>query len=227
MVNCATCGQPTLNKTTCSKRCASIYMAQKGREARAVRRYVVKCETCGKEFSRGKKIAKYCSRECFSKGKQLRPVISCCEQCGIDIVNLRYKLDGSRDMRVHRFCSPSCKMTYVAKHRTQPIRTLEWRKRMSAAQQGEKAHNWKGGRTPESKALRRTLEQREWRIAVFERDDYTCQICGKRGGKLNADHIKPYAKYPELRTVLSNGRTLCVACHKITPSYGRNLDFQD
>lgn len=41
-----------------------------------------------------------------------------------------------------------------------------------------------------------------------------------RGDKLNADHIKSYNQYPELREVLSNGRTLCVPCHKKTDTYG-------
>lgn len=59
-----------------------------------------------------------------------------------------------------------------------------------------------------------------WRKAIFERDDYTCQTCGVRGGQLQADHIKPYALFPHLRWELSNGRTLCVPCHKATPTYG-------
>ncbi len=63
-------------------------------------------------------------------------------------------------------------------------------------------------------------EYRDWRAAVFERDDYTCQVCGQRGGKLNADHIKRFADFPELRFEVSNGRTLCVECHRLTPTYG-------
>lgn len=55
---------------------------------------------------------------------------------------------------------------------------------------------------------------KEWRRKVFERDFYTCAICGKVGGELNAHHIKPYAYYPELRYEVNNGITLCKNCHK-------------
>ena len=65
------------------------------------------------------------------------------------------------------------------------------------------------------------MPYRLWREAVFKRDDYTCQNCGKRGGKLNADHIKLFALFPELRFKVSNGRTLCNApCHRLTDTYG-------
>jgi 5-methylcytosine-specific restriction endonuclease McrA len=62
-------------------------------------------------------------------------------------------------------------------------------------------------------------DDREWRTAVFVRDGFKCVQCGK-GGRLQADHIQPVASHPELRHVLSNGRTLCVPCHKKTPTYG-------
>ena len=78
---------------------------------------------------------------------------------------------------------------------------------------------WKGGITPINHQIRASREYKLWRKAVFERDDFTCQRCGERGGKLNADHIKSFAEHPEIRTELSNGRTLCVECHKLTPTY--------
>jgi 5-methylcytosine-specific restriction endonuclease McrA len=57
-------------------------------------------------------------------------------------------------------------------------------------------------------------EYQNWRTAVFERDGYTCQKCGKHGGELNAHHIKRYSDHPELRLDIDNGITLCKECHE-------------
>jgi 5-methylcytosine-specific restriction endonuclease McrA len=97
--------------------------------------------------------------------------------------------------------------------------TEEWRRNISLANRrrnmvGPNNPNWRGGRDSEHARLRKTFRYTEWRKAVFERDDYTCVICRQRGGTLNADHIKPFAFFPDLRFELSNGRTLCVKCHK-------------
>jgi hypothetical protein len=54
----------------------------------------------------------------------------------------------------------------------------------------------------------------EWRLAVLERDLYTCQECGKTGCKFCIHHIKSYKDYPELRIDINNGITLCEDCHK-------------
>lgn len=68
--------------------------------------------------------------------------------------------------------------------------------------------------------FRECREYREWRTAIFERDNWTCQDCGEKGKRLHVDHIKKWSEYPELRFELSNGRTLCESCHKLTPNYG-------
>lgn len=79
---------------------------------------------------------------------------------------------------------------------------------------GENHWNWKGGLTPENQRQRSSTQARAWRKAIFERDEYTCRVCGKRGGNLNAHHIKPWAKYETLRFDITNGITLCEECHK-------------
>ena len=78
--------------------------------------------------------------------------------------------------------------------------------------------------TPNSKirqALRQLWLRSRERASALKRDKYTCQICGDKGIMLHADHIKPWAYYPELRLVIENGRTLCVPCHVKTPTYSR------
>lgn len=90
--------------------------------------------------------------------------------------------------------------------------------------QGERCYMWKGGITPIQYKIRTSLEYRLWRTAVFDRDNYTCVWCGARNGEgkrvvLNADHIKPFALFPELRLAIDNGRTLCVPCHRTTFRY--------
>lgn len=96
----------------------------------------------------------------------------------------------------------------------------EYKKKMSEILKGKNHYNWQGGKTSELLRIRRSREYRLWRTAVYERDDYTCVWCLNRGGKLNADHIKPFAHYPELRFAIDNGRTLCEDCHRTTDTFG-------
>ncbi len=98
-------------------------------------------------------------------------------------------------------------------------KTLDHRIKIGLSNKGSRSARWKGGITKLNTALRNTIEYRDWRRRVFERDHFTCQMCGQIGGKLNADHIKSFALYPEHRFNLSNGRTLCIECHKRTDTY--------
>lgn len=87
------------------------------------------------------------------------------------------------------------------------------------------------GKRTKDKIIRQSARYKKWRMSVFTRDNYTCQDCGVRNGcgktiYLNADHIKPFALYPELRFDLNNGRTLCIDCHKKTDTWGRGAIFR-
>jgi len=111
-------------------------------------------------------------------------------------------------------------------------RTYSTRLKISLAKKGEKSHFWKGGITEKNYkdrvSIMNSFEYRLWRKSVFERDNYTCIWCGARSCKgkpitLNADHIKPFSQYPELRFAIDNGRTLCRDCHSKTNTFGFKL----
>jgi len=85
---------------------------------------------------------------------------------------------------------------------------------IKSIQKGELHWNWKGGITSKNHKIRESKEYRQWIKAVFSRDNWICQKCGEKGGKLHAHHIKSFSKYPELRLVLSNGITYCNNCHR-------------
>jgi 5-methylcytosine-specific restriction endonuclease McrA len=80
---------------------------------------------------------------------------------------------------------------------------------------GEKNNRWRGGVSKEAGKAYHTAEYKAWRKAVFERDNYTCQICGTRGVKLHAHHLMPRSVLPDKTLDPNNGIAVCVPCHKV------------
>ena len=108
------------------------------------------------------------------------------------------------------------------------VHTLKTKAKISAKKLGV-SHN-KVHKTSSNLRIRQSTEYKLWRMSVFKRDGFRCVWCGARFIKgvtgrviLNADHIKPFSLFPELRLAIDNGRTLCRGCHKTTTTYGRNL----
>jgi len=59
---------------------------------------------------------------------------------------------------------------------------------------GARIKSYKGGITPLHTRIRHCEKGQIWRRACMIRDDYTCQISGERGGKLEIHHLKPFAQ---------------------------------
>lgn len=76
---------------------------------------------------------------------------------------------------------------------------------------GKEHPMWKGGKQRNRHC---TNKYKKWRLFIFERDHYTCQICKKIGGYLEAHHLLSWSNYPKLRYKTYNGITLCKECHK-------------
>lgn len=115
------------------------------------------------------------------------------------------------------------KLKYESRDR---MGSVELSNKLSKLRVGELNGSWKGGLTPINKLIRGGLKIKRWRTSVFERDIYTCQMpgCDKINKYLNAHHIKRFSDFPELRTDIDNGITLCNKCHNKTK--GKEKDFE-
>ncbi len=163
------------------------------------------CVICSKFFTRRgvkKHTAKYCSQKCHglgdrgkqSKKKRHKFIQRICGTCRNEFSSWAKA----------KFCSRQC--YFDAEHKSV---------------KGENHWNWKGGITPKNQIERKSKRYARWRKKVFERDDFTCQDCAQKGRKLEAHHIKAWAKYPKLRFITNNGKTLCKKCHEKTDNYKR------
>ncbi len=116
-----------------------------------------------------------------------------CEHCGTTFKVIKSERE--------RFCSKRC---------------------MGNEMRGPKAAHWTTGSSlaRQRGVLGSALDQ--WRRAVFNRDHYACQHCGRRQ-HLQAHHIKSFAGHPALRLVVANGLTLCIDCHGLV----HNRDFSN
>lgn len=65
----------------------------------------------------------------------------------------------------------------------------------------------------EREDLRWRAADSEWQRKVLERDDFTCQISGQRGGRLQAHHLNSRTHFPEQKFDLANGITLTEEIH--------------
>ncbi len=117
----------------------------------------------------------------------------------------------------------------------QPLNSSNFKKGQKAWNKGKESYwckgelnpNWKGGITPLNHAIRTSLQYSTWRGSIFERDSFTCEICKRVGGDLEAHHIKEFylilkeyniTSYEEAMDYsflwdTDNGITLCKECH--------------
>jgi len=180
----------------CSKPCAdesrrTIYMVD------------AQCLICNEHFSYRscEKNRRFCSRPCWHKfetgeGSSCWSSVKVkCEHCGEPMTRQPNRIERAE----HDFCSPKCKGLFYAKIYV-----------------GENHPLWKGGAYSNRGKGWYTQRHKAW-----ERDNYTCQHCGKTkkqiGKNPDVHHIVPFSHYgldqAELANRLENLVCLCHDCH--------------
>lgn len=170
------------------------------------------CKACGEEFATYHKNQIYCSIPCRDKFTTNRKIIKCVN-CHTDFERTASAIYWSNRRGCENvFCSAKCKQEYHV---------------------GENHPNWIKDRDllkDQNKSIRWSKDMSDWRKSIYNRDDYTCQMCGSKSSKdnaviLNAHHIERFVDNEELRFDVDNGITLCEDCHKLT--YGKEKDFEE
>lgn len=157
------------------------------------------CEEIGSVFDVSRGPVHKIQQECKIKRKVSRcgdNIFRKCETCNKVFRSRNVKSRPNRE----KYCSKQC---YTV-----------WQK--SEANKGPNNPAYiDGGSESEMNQLRKTDEWKGWRTSVYERDDYTCVLCGQKGGRLHPHHIKKKSLYPELVFDVTNGVTLCEECHHL------------
>jgi hypothetical protein len=181
------------------KKCGHIKTGIK-RDARTEK----ECLVCGKEILIPRclmTVKKFCSIDCRIKWQRrnfVEKVLLTKEQKSAILrkAHLGYKMPQSQKDKIRKALKgKSCKAN---------IGKSPWNKGLKLASISPKR---------EDDYRMRKLFRSRIQTQVFERDNYTCQICGVRGVKLQVDHIQSWSEYVELRFNLDNCRTLCQGCH--------------
>ena len=226
------------------------------------------CEVCKIVFKTYKKNQRFCSQKCFGKSNSIGIFKNGCEvnlgRKRPDVIERNkqsigkptwnkgkkgiYSKEALLKMSNHRkgkVASEETKKKLSIIHKGKK-HSLEARIKMSIAHKGEKGSNWKGGVTPLIRQIRKSFEYSLWRMSVFQRDNFTCCVCKKKGGWdkklkiriiIHVDHIKSFAfifyenKIKTFEEALickdfwdiNNGRTLCKQCHAKTDTWGVNI----
>lgn len=224
----------------CSRACYAEHMktSLRGANNPNYRARSKTCEVCGKEYTGYSERRKHCSIECYrGKPRRVKRYVQSnfLDQCGFrwckcikcgkrfqyHTSSKKYCFKCSPKGMYYRRC-PNCKSDFATRYNKKKFCTRKcYNVAIAERQRGERSHLWKGGLTRPEVILRNSIEYGDWRTAVFQRDDYTCQLCFERGGKLAAHHIREYAKHPNLRLQVNNGITLCWPCHQSVKSKER------
>lgn len=166
------------------------------------------CKTHFYAYTGVKEEQIYCSRRCSDIGKMdiddslknkntPKRIVVKCSHCNAEI-KITHR---ESDLFATHFCDRKC--------------AGKWKSENNI---GENSANWKGGITPKRISIRESTKYKQWRLAIYERDDYTCQCCGNNIGNINAHHIENFANlYNEVDEIIfnhDNGITLCKDCHE-------------
>jgi 5-methylcytosine-specific restriction endonuclease McrA len=133
-----------------------------------------------------------------------------CITCNIDFTKPH------NPSRKYRYCSLKCMGKDINKSKKHSLFMQAhsgWNKgKKFPSITGKNHYNWTGGKYSQNHRDRGRFRDTVGK-EVLKRDNYTCLMCGKKGGYLHVDHVQSWSEYVELRFNIDNCQTLCQKCH--------------
>jgi hypothetical protein len=95
------------------------------------------------------------------------------------------------------FCSQECKGKWQKENLCGENGYFYGHHHTEEVKRASSERNRKGLRENINRAIRGSGKYKEWRVTVYKKANYTCKICGIKGGYLHAHHIKPLSQLIE------------------------------
>lgn len=192
----------------------------------------INCPICNKSFKDWKyRIRKFCSIKC----KNINQSIAFKNHIVTDETKIKIGLANKN------------KLLGIVPKSAFKKGSATWNKGKKGYLSGNKHYNWQGGKTIIYDLIRNSLESKQWKLNVFQKDNFTCVECGKKDRTIEAHHLKRFSailkeflqeysqfspiedKETLLRLAItykpfwetSNGKTLCENCHNLISSLER------
>jgi len=198
----------------------------------------VECEFCGDAVSRPPSVIEradhhFCNKACYGKWqsehKDSRIVLQC-DYCGTEYKRYEGKL---KDDQRHTFCSNECRGRWQVENRPQiectycgeAIKRIQYKIESANRHFCSRECKWKWQQETATYDWKSTPNYgpswKERREQVLERDDRTCQRCGRSEEELGytprVHHIRPFPEFDEDEVGIahnpSNLVSLCQLCH--------------
>lgn len=144
------------------------------------------CVVCGTQFISYQAIpSKYCGYICLNSATKTK-VVRKCRTCGneFDFAPSQLKAYSGAG----KYCSRECSYKGIVKETATKPTKDKWQRTSRKA-------------------------DKEWQLAVRQKDNYTCRRCGVFQLYIHTHHVATRSTRPDLKHVVANGICLCNSCH--------------
>lgn len=215
------------HRTFCSSSCTGRYKSKV--------RYDEMCERVGTDFKEWL-IEKYYDEEkptreiselLYGTPKNSPNVLGWMKKLEIpsrkrsDAVALQWKDNHERRKKQSEFATKHLgEGTKARKTLIKNMQKPEYKLKSSMVKRGPKNPMWDSSIDDETRDKfkchsRQYIGYKQFRVSVYERDNYTCRVCKESpSGNLVVHHLNSFTDFPHLRMDINNGITLCNSCHK-------------